>query len=164
MSDHDPFNNPVLAHENARELMSEKFLWSCTNELAPFGSDEGWDAYYEWRSWRQDYKDMNICYCLNWILSGRIEEYNENLYSDDVIEENIAEPNSAFLAEHYDTFTLDTTIIATVLGQLLDEGKIDLEAKPYALVAINRQSHPKICINDERNNILSAIKRVVESA
>ena len=53
MREHDPFNEPETAHPRARELMSEAFLWDCVDEEAPFGSDEGFDAYYEFREWRQ---------------------------------------------------------------------------------------------------------------
>ena len=41
MSEHDPFNEPELAHPRARELMLETFFRDCTNEDAPFGSGEG---------------------------------------------------------------------------------------------------------------------------
>lgn len=47
------------------------------------------------------------------------------------------------MADAYDMLTLDTTVIATALGQLLDEGRIDPEVKPYIRVAIKRQLHPQ---------------------
>ncbi len=47
-NDHDPFNEPERAHARARELMLEPFFWDCTNEWAPFGSDEGWYRYGLW--------------------------------------------------------------------------------------------------------------------
>ena len=34
--------------------MNEDFFWDCVDERAPFGSDEGNDAYYEWRHWREE--------------------------------------------------------------------------------------------------------------
>ena len=54
MNDHDPFNDPETARPRARELMTEKVLWDCVDEDAPFGSDEGHDAYYEFRAWREE--------------------------------------------------------------------------------------------------------------
>ena len=36
-------------------------------------------------------------------------------------------------------YTLDASVIATVFGQLADEGKIDADAKPYAELALQRQ-------------------------
>lgn len=47
MCDHDPFNEPETAHPRARELMWEPIFWDCADEAAPFGSDEGFDAYYD---------------------------------------------------------------------------------------------------------------------
>ncbi len=164
MSDHDPFNEPQLAHEQARKLMPEEFFWDCSDENAPFGSDEGWDAYCEWRSWRCDSPSADLTECLSWILSDRLDEYNDRLYDDAQVERDLDSPDEAFLAEAYDIFTLDTTVIATALGQLLDEGRIDLSAKPYIHTAVSRQLHPKICGSPERRTILEAVRRVVSAA
>lgn len=58
-TDHDPFNEPETAHPRARELMDEEFFWDCVDEEAPFGSDEGHDAYFEFRRWRERNKKKN---------------------------------------------------------------------------------------------------------
>ena len=164
MSDHDPFNESHQAHPTSRKLMSEEFFWDCTNEDTPFGSDEGWDAYYEWRSWRAENSNEEVKDCIAWIVSGRLDEYNQSLHSDTQIERDINTPDQAFMAEGFDIFTLDATIIATGLGQLIDEGKIDVSVKPYLMVAVTRQLHPKICSSDERRNILEATRRVINAA
>lgn len=165
MTDHDPFNEPETAHSRARELMVEDFFWDCIDELAPFGSDEGNDAYYEWRQWREENENAPLVACFSWILMDRLNEYNESLTTDECISNDIKDPRNAFLADEYDIFTLDTTIIASALGQLMDEGKIDNDAKPYVMVAIHRQLHPNITEGDEeRIEILNATKRVVEQA
>jgi uncharacterized protein YfeS len=87
-------------------------LWDCVNELAPFGSDEGADAYAEYRSWRAAHPGEDLAACLAWI-GGE--------------------------GDYPDAFTYDATIIATVLGQLVDEGRIDASVKPAARAAIARQ-------------------------
>jgi uncharacterized protein YfeS len=164
-TDHDPFNEPETAHPKARELMTEEFFWDCADEEAPFGSDEGHDAYYEFRRWRQRNRKKNLTDCLAWIMQGEdLKNYNEGLYSNEIIERDLKNPGDAFLADGYDMFTLDTTIIATALGQLLDEGRIDAEAKPYVRVAIQRQLHPKVVSSEHRKKILFAIQRVVDAA
>jgi len=155
MSEHDPFNESELAHPRARELMSEELFFDCTDEDAPFGSDEGSDAYFEWREWRKENKSNSLTDCFEWILDGNLSGYNENLCTEVQIKIDQTNPDNAFLAEHYDIYTLDTTIIATALGQLLDEGIIDKDAKPYIMVALNRQMN---------SNILDAIVRVVNAA
>jgi uncharacterized protein YfeS len=165
MTDHDPFNEPETAHPRARELMTEEILWDCVDEEAPFGSDEGDDAYYEFRAWRKRNKKKNLTACLVWIMQGEeLKNYNDELCSDEIIERDLENPDEAFLADAYDVFTLDTTVIATALGQLLDEGRIDVDAKPYVRVAIKRQLHHKVVTSEHRKNILMAIQRVVEAA
>ena len=69
-------------------------------------------AYYEWRSWRSDNPNADLTGCVSWIVSGRLEEYNESLHSDTQIETDLESPDGAFLSEGFDIFTLDTTIIA----------------------------------------------------
>jgi hypothetical protein len=71
-NDHDPFNEPERAHPRARELLVEDFLWDCADEEAPFGSDEGHDAYYEYRRWRASAPAAPLTDCLSWIMSDRL--------------------------------------------------------------------------------------------
>ena len=164
MTDHDPFNEPETAHPRARELMTEEFFWDCVDEEAPFGSDEGSDAYYEFRDWRQRNRKKNLTACLSWIMEGKLKKYTQDLCSDETIERDLEDPDEAFLADSYDMFTLDATVIATALGQLLDEGRIDAEAKPYVRVAVKRQLHPKVVTSEHRRNVLLAVQRVVDAA
>lgn len=163
--EHDPFNEPEQAHPRARELMTEPFFWDCVDEEAPFGSDEGHDAYYEFRRWRESHKDENLTECFAWIMKGEsLDNYNQDLCTDEAVERDVEHPEDAFLADEFDINTLDVTIIATALGQLLDEGRIDAEAKPYVHVAIERQLHPKVLWSNQRRRILLAARRVVDAA
>lgn len=162
--EHDPFNEPELAHPRARELMPEKELWDCADEEAPFGSDEGFEAYHEYRSWRSSHPQDSLVDCLNWIMSGRLDEYDETLLTDERIDADLAEPERAFLSDSYDVFTLDATVIASALGQLIDEGRIDEEAKPYLRVALGRQLHPRVLSSAHRRGILTMVERVINEA
>jgi uncharacterized protein YfeS len=166
--DHDPWNEESHRHPRAAQLMQDKVFWDCVNELAPFGSDEGADAYVEYRSWRAENPVSNLVDCISWILGGRIAEYNMTLVQDKVIRQSDA---SADRLGYPDAFTLDATIIATVLGQLVDEGRIDVEAKPFAKVAIARQSNPVILAEygsestmTERREILQKVQQVIDEA
>jgi uncharacterized protein YfeS len=164
-TDHDPFNEPKAAHPRGRELMTEEFFWDCVDEEAPFGSDEGHGAYYQFRDWRRRNRKKKLTACLAWIMQGKdLKGYNDELCSDEAVERDLENPDEAFLADAYDMFALDTTVIATALGQLLDEGRIDAEAKPYVRVAIKRQLHPKVATSEHRKKILLAMRRVVEAA
>ena len=163
MTDHDPFNEPDNAHPRARELMVEPLFWDCVDEGAPFGSDEGWDAYYEWRRWREENPSRPLTDCLDWILGGRIGEYTHTLTEDHQIETDLADPSTAVHGNYGDMWTLDTTIIASGLGQLIDEGIIDADAKPFLHVAIDRQRNPK-AQGTYDSTTLNAIARVVDAA
>ncbi len=44
--------SPENAHPKAKELLTEDFYWSPIEESAPFGSDDGSDAFYGYREWR----------------------------------------------------------------------------------------------------------------
>jgi uncharacterized protein YfeS len=44
--------SPENAHPKAKELLTADFYWSPIEESAPFGSDDGSDAFYGFREWR----------------------------------------------------------------------------------------------------------------
>jgi uncharacterized protein YfeS len=166
--DHDPWNEPAHRHPRAADLMRDEMFWDCANELAPFCSDEGADAYVEYRRWRRENPNLNLVECIAWILNGNIAQYNRSLLDEEAIEEC---DESADLMGYSDAFTLDATIIATVLGQLVDEGCIDAEAKPFAKLAISRQSHPVLLERfedeeaaTERRTILARVSAMIDLA
>ena len=162
--DDDILGNPAFAHPRARELMPEEFFWDCTDEEAPFGSDEGDTALHEYREWRRCHPDGALVQCLSWIMNGKLDQYTDHLLVDERMARDLSDPDGALLARHHDMFTLDTTVLATGLAQLLYEGHIDSEAKPYIRVAIKRQLHPRVVKGDHRAAILQAALRVVEAA
>jgi len=129
------------AHPKATELLSEDFFWDGTDELAPFGSDEGHTALVEFRKWRKKNKKISVGFCIAWVIESvgefeDYEEYNEeNLVDEKIIQQQINDEN--FDEQHY-IYTLDTSVIATALGQLVDEGLIEADYKYYVQVAINR--------------------------
>lgn len=43
------------AHPNAQALMKDDFFWSPIEETGPFGSDDGSDAAYGFRTWRKQH-------------------------------------------------------------------------------------------------------------
>ncbi len=128
--DHDPWNEVAHRHPQAQEVMDDA-LWDCVDEDAPFGSDEGADGYAEYRSWRNENPGASLTACLEWI-------------GDE--------------ADYPDEFTYDATIIATVLGQLVSEGRIDAAAKPAAYASIARQS---LRADDHRKELLKAAEAAI---
>ena len=128
------------AHSRAIELIPEEFFWSCIDELATFGSDEGDTALAEFRDWRKINKDVPTIECLKWTIEGVGEmdftDYNENLLSRDKIKKQIEDKD--FDDQQY-IFTLDISVIATGFGQLVDEGIIEAQNKPIIKIALDRQ-------------------------
>lgn len=159
--DHDPFNEPTQRSKRSVALMKEDFFWDCTEEESPFGSDEGWEAYYSFRDWRSENPKTSVVYFLDEIMYGRSAEYNLELTTDDAITVAIKFPKKAFLGKEYTPEDLDMTVLATVLGQLIDEGKIEKTLKPFALVAIARLSHKSSNPTRHRLKVLKACSRVV---
>ena len=97
MNEHDPFNNPKIAHPRARELMREPLFWDCTDETTPFGSDEGNTSYYEWRGWRSFNKEKPLTELLNLILNGKIKLYNMELASETRVKKDLDNPKKLSL-------------------------------------------------------------------
>ena len=128
------------AHPKALELIPYEFFWDSTDELAPFGSDEGDTALQEWREWRNVNPEKNTKDCINWVIEsvGEITfaDYNSKLLDVNLIKSQLNDDGFDF--EQY-VNTLDISIIATGFGQLADEGKIDSEAKPTIKIALERQ-------------------------
>jgi uncharacterized protein YfeS len=128
------------AHPRAIELVPEEFFWDCADELAPFGSDEGDTALAEYRRYKQENPDKKVIDCMQWTIEGvghmDVQEYNLSLLSPEKIKAQLEDPN--FDDEQY-VFTLDISVIATGFGQLVDEGKIDGDVKPFVALALERQ-------------------------
>ena len=47
------------AHPKAKEILIDDFYWSPIEESAPFGSDDGSDAFYGFRQWRATNKNTS---------------------------------------------------------------------------------------------------------
>lgn len=128
------------AHKRAIKLIPEDFFWSCIDELAPFGSDEGDMALAEFRDWKKENPNSPTYECLQWTIESvselNISEYNENILDKGLIKKQIGDDN---FDDYQYIFTVDISAIAIGFGQLVDEGKIDERNKPIIQLAINRQ-------------------------
>jgi uncharacterized protein YfeS len=128
------------ASKRAIELIPEEFFWSCIDELAPFGSDEGDMALSEFRDWRKNNKKVATIECLEWTIEsvGEMEfsDYNDSLLSRESIKNKIEDKE--FDDRQY-IFTLDISVIATGFAQLVDEGMIEEQNKSIIKIALERQ-------------------------
>jgi len=132
--------NKEYAHKRAIELVPEDFFWDCTDELAPFGSDEGDTALAEYRRWKKENPNIPTFECLRWTIEdvseSSLSDYNEANLGRTLIKSQIED--DLYDDEQY-IFTVDISVIATGFGQLIDEGKIDEKNKSLIQLAINRQ-------------------------
>jgi uncharacterized protein YfeS len=150
------------AHPRAVSLMTEDFFWNCIADDTPFGSDEGSQAYSCWRGWRASNPDASLREAMaSWILGGDGLAYLSLSSQERPLE---GFEGSSYVMD-WDLWTLNITIIATALSQLLDEGNVDEEAKPFvfAATAIERSPHienPGFMPTE----VLDAIDRVIKAA
>lgn len=129
------------AHQRAIELMTEDFFWSGSDELAPFGSDEGYTALAAFRRWRKKYPEAMGGHYITWVIESVGELKNYRKYDDEILDRALIKKQKDdpdFDDQQY-IYTLDISIIATGFGQLVDEGKIDEKYKVYIQRAIDRQ-------------------------
>lgn len=82
--------SPETAHPKAKELLIEDFYWSSIEESAPFGNDDGSDAFYGFRDWRSKNKNESPIVYLKELI-------NEWGYPS------------------FDWYTMDTTIISNYI-------------------------------------------------
>jgi uncharacterized protein YfeS len=127
-------------HPRALALVPDEFFWDCADELAPFGSDEGDTALNEFRDWRKANPDQPLDACLTWTIEsvGEIDasDYTDAIFEEATVRSQLADPD---YDDQQFIYTTDVSVIATVFGQLADEGSIDAAAKPYASRALRRQ-------------------------
>ncbi len=128
------------AHQKAIELIPEDFFWSCSDELAPFGSDEGDTALAEFRDWRKENPSTPTLECLKWVIEsvGEMDfaDYNSEILSRAKVKSQLEDED--FDDQQY-IYTLDISVIATGFAQLVDEGIIEVENKEIIQLAIDRQ-------------------------
>jgi uncharacterized protein YfeS len=128
------------AHFRALELIPDDFFWDCVNELAPFGSDEGDTALAEFRDWRKKHPRATLEKCLIWVIESvgeiKVKHYNDTIFDEAKVKTQLADKD--FDDQQY-IYTLDISVISTAFAQLVDEGKIDVAAKPYVARALKRQ-------------------------
>lgn len=128
------------AHKRAVELIPEEFFWSCMDDFAPFGSDEGDTALAEYRDWRKANPKTPTIECLKWVIESvgemEFDDYNIKMLSRSKIKSQIEDED--FDDQQY-IYTLDNSVIATGFAQLVDEGSIEPENKKVIQLAIDRQ-------------------------
>lgn len=126
-----------IPHRRAVEIADYEFFWDNLNELAPFGSEEGYISFMELSEWLRNNPRSPMIEYVKWVLDCwdiKFEDFN-----DDIIEvENICRIISDLDFDE-ELMMLDVTIIASGFGQLILKGGIDDEIKNVVHLSLLRQ-------------------------
>jgi uncharacterized protein YfeS len=127
-------------HPRALQIIPDEFFWDCSDELGPFGSDEGDTALSEYRDWRKENPGSPLEDCLAWTIEsvGEIDvsDYTDAIFDEDNVRAQVEDED---FDDQQLIYTTDVSVIATAFGQLADEGRIDASAKPLVARALKRQ-------------------------
>lgn len=160
-----------IPHERAIKIANYEFFWDCLDELAPFGSDEGYMAFAELCDWLNENPDLSIINCFQWILSCwdmKLEDFDESIIEN----HNIIKIIQDFDFDE-ELMMLDITLISTGFGQLILEGTIEENVKNIIHLAILRQMNSNVLdaylgINEEwkfeRYKYLQKLLEILEVA
>lgn len=136
-------NYPAIgkAHPNAKRLMNEHFFWSPIDETAPFGNDDGADAYADYTAWRKTHKKgHSIDFLQEEVAGWGYPAFDLRETDFDKLQPYLKQ-NSLGNRCMYGT---DAAVIAVAFGQLYLEGTIDNDFKELARLSIKRELIPEI--------------------
>lgn len=127
------------AHKNALQWLQDDFYWSENDPTCPFGSFEGGKALEGYQKWRTANPNGVITEYISDFLQKiakiDLKDYNETLLDRDEIESQI---QNRKYDDYRNIFSVDVSLIAIGLGQLLVDGKIDAAVYPILYVAMER--------------------------
>jgi len=130
---------PEKSHPNAKALLTDEFYWSGIEETAPFGSDDGSDAFYGFRVWRQTNKTQSpIVYLQQLIEEWDLPAFDLNIVEAAEMKKLISDADASVAISE------DNAVIAIGFGQFVIEGKINKDIKALTRNAIQRQLFPDL--------------------
>lgn len=126
-----------IPHRRAVEIADYEFFWDNLNELAPFGSEEGYIAFTELAQWMRNNPQVPMIEYVKWVLE--CWDINFEDFDDSIIEpENICKIINDLDFDE-ELMMLDVTIIASGFGQLVLKGRIDENVKNVIHLSLLRQ-------------------------
>ncbi|MDJ1469045.1 hypothetical protein QNI19_04710 [Cytophagaceae bacterium DM2B3-1] len=121
-----------IAHPNALQVLKEDFFWDTSDEFAPFGSDEGSDAFSHFYEWKKEHPDIDAIEYIRELLIKDIGIDSSDLEYIDA--NSIPEEVRSVIIEE-----IDFELIAICFGQILLTATIDCETKRLTQIVIKRQ-------------------------
>lgn len=120
------------AHPAAKELFKEDFYWSPIEETSPFGSDDGSDAFYQFREWREANKMASPFIFIEMLLDRWGYSRGPAPHDAEVAE---------YLAER-SVLGTNNVIIAVGFGQFVLEGTIDKKLHARTIKSVEEECTP----------------------
>jgi uncharacterized protein YfeS len=152
------------AHPKAKVLMNDSFFFSPIKETAPFGSDDGADAYAGFSQWRTNHRiESPLVYLQELIIEWKYPQFD--LQETD-IEKLKPYLKQSDLGIQFMT-GVDAAIVAIAFGQLYLEGTIDKDVLKLAKTSIKRELLPRILATwkeykDERETNLKKLLHALD--
>ena len=131
-----------IPNERAVRIADYKFFWDASDELSPFGCEEAYIAFCELCNWLIDNPDTQIIECFSWILESwdlELDDFNDGIIESENILKIIQDMDF-----YEELMSLDYTIISTGFGQLILQGKIDVDVKNIIQLSILRQMNSHV--------------------
>lgn len=160
----------LTVHPEASRFFSEASALLFTSDIGPMNSDRGSDAIHEFLRWRGANPTATLGACLRWITESFAVDYHTGLSSEAIIEEQLARDEDGSFEWDQQVHTLDETIIASALTQVIVEGRIDDDAMGVIAIALARAAHPLVLArsfghgDDLRRQAVGEAKAVLEAA
>ena len=132
--------NPLTSHPTFRKYFSDEIYYDCGDEEAPFGSDEGHDAFSELEESVRKKKKINFFDFPRVIIEEiwEMDYLTPDLKQTDEELKNQAKLNYNGLPGEQIILQSDQIILAVTFGQAKITGKIDKDLLELALKSLNR--------------------------
>lgn len=119
------------AHPKAAALMKEEWWWDHGYDFAPFGNDDGSDAFYTFKDWRENNKTAKSIKAVDYLHQGWGMSF-DHIHNDNETDLPKIEKTNQFYR------SVDRGIIGLAFGQLILEGAVAGDLKALGLKAIKR--------------------------
>jgi len=130
----------LTSHINFRKYFTDEFYYDCSDEEAPFGSDEGNDALYELQEAIQKKKKINF-FDFPKVIIEKIWEMDylspDVEKTDEELKEQAKTKYNGLLGDQI-ILQSDQVILAVTFGQAKITGKIDSDLLELALKSLTR--------------------------
>jgi uncharacterized protein YfeS len=126
------------AHPRAREVLTDAFFWDASDPCGPFGDETGREVLESFRDFRIEEPRGNPIALLGQLLEEwEIADAHWDAVDADEVQAIGADDELGLLLR-------DEAILALAFAQIIVEGRVDLEVRRRAMLALVRQGLPAL--------------------